>query len=219
MAFSLLNTLILLSLFADMLERRYPDNFKCFIINLSFNCIYIYSKSQILFHKAVKNLNDIIENNHTLLKIKNEINNILIQNVKKVEIQKSEYGFSILSVLEDNILYKKIIYNDEHKDNIEHSDIKFLLLELYIQTNKYKIDLKTDKFNYYVVGNKFTKEFFIFYIKNHLNINNDVIVGDKCSLKFIDNNVNTFDIDFTDKNESLLLLKNGYNIVVEHSDN
>ena len=67
MTFSLFNSLILLALFADMLERRYPDNCKSFIINLSFNCIYIYSKSQILFHKIVKSLKNTISTSQNIV--------------------------------------------------------------------------------------------------------------------------------------------------------
>jgi hypothetical protein len=76
------------------------------------------------------------------------------------------------------------------------SDIKFMLIEFKIGETVYKIDLKTDKFNYYLLGNKFTKDFFIFYIETHLNKKHDTS-NNNCSLKIIDHNVNQLEIEFT----------------------
>jgi len=215
MLFYLLNSLLINVLLIDMFQRRYPEEFDQFIINLSFNFIYIFSRLQIITNRTINKLNKYIEDNPYLIKIKNEMNNILTQKQKNFEIQKSEYGFSILNVIENNIVNKKLIYDDNYEHSIEHSEIKFLLIEFYIgetDNNKYKIDLKTDKFNYYIVGNKFTKNFFIFYVKNHLIMNNNISDNDRCSLKIIDHNVNTIDVEFTDKNESITLHKNDYSI-------
>ena len=215
MLFYLLNSLLINVLLIDMFQRRYPEEFDQFIINLSFNFIYIFSRLQIITNRTINKLNKYIEDNPYLIKIKNEMNNILTQKQKNFEIQKSEYGFSILNVIENNIVNKKLIYDDNYEHSIEHSEIKFLLIEFYIgetDNNKYKIDLKTDKFNYYIVGNKFTKNFFIFYVKNHLIPNNNISDNDRCSLKIIDHNVNTIDVEFTDKNESITLHKNDYSI-------
>ena len=91
-------------------------------------------------------------------------------------------------------------------------------MEFKIGDNEpYKVDLKTDKFNYYLVGNKFTKQFFIFYLKNYLEIKE--IKDDKVNLKIIDHDINTFEIDFTDKNESIVLEKNGYQLsIINHNE-
>ena len=55
-----LNKFLIGILFIDMIERRFPDEFKNFMVSLSYNVIYIYSKAQILFMKYNKKLNEII---------------------------------------------------------------------------------------------------------------------------------------------------------------
>ena len=213
MAHNLFNSILICFLFTDMLERRYPDEFKQFIIILSFNCIYFFSRVQIMLIITNSKLNKFIIGNPSLLMLKNYINNILMQKSKKNQIQNTKYGFSILNVVENNIVNKKIIYNDNYEETVENSDIKFMLIEFYTGDtviNTYKIDLKTDSFNYYIVGNKFTKEFFIFYLRNHINVNDYISENDKCSLKIIDHDVNIHIFEFTDKNESITLCKNVY---------
>jgi hypothetical protein len=64
-----------------------------------------------------------------------------------------------------------------------------------------------------VVGNSFNKQFFVYYLKQILKISEEINDDDKFSLKVIDNDVNTVELDFTDKNESILLEKNGYKLL------
>lgn len=213
MLFRLINTILISVLFADMLEKRYPDEFKEFIISLSFNCIYLFSKLQIIITINNNKFNKFIADNPLLFKLRNDINNIFIQKSKKNYIEKTDFNFSILNIMQNNVVYKKIIYDDNYEETFDISDIKFIMLEFYFGEtlyNKYKIDLKTDKFDYYIVGNKFTKDFFIFYLKHHLNINYSISNNDKYSIKIIDNDVNTYELHFTEKNESITLDKINY---------
>ena len=114
------------------------------------------------------------------------------------------------------LFYKK----DEIDNSFLESNIKFILIEFKIGENTYKIDLNRDHFNYYLVGNKFTKEFFIFYIKNHLHIHNKINNNDNCNIKIIDHDVNSIQVDFTDKNESIFLDKTSYRIdITNHPNN
>jgi len=111
-------------------------------------------------------------------------------------------------------IHKKIIYDvDEPMTMAECSDIKFMLLELCIGEKKYKVDLKTDHYNFYLVGNKFTKQFFLYYLKQCIKIDAPINDTDIFSLKIIDHNVNSLAIIFTDKNESIVLEKNGYKVI------
>ena len=83
----------------------------------------------------------------------------------------------------------------------ELSNIKFMLLEVKLNDVVYKLDLKTDKYNYYVVGNVLDKRFFIYFLKNyHLyNFTNDEIEQiSKLDVKIIDQNVNIKEIEITD---------------------
>ena len=228
---NILNSLLIGLLFIDMLERRCPDEFKNCMINLSYNMVYIYSKAQILFIRFNTNINKFIDNNESLLKIKNYVNSLMECKSSKLEIYKfikdgketEFYDFNSENK-PDFLLFswpgedkkcinKKIIYSNECANISEVSDIKFMLVELKIgEINSHKIDLKTDKFNFYIVGNAFTKQFFIYYLKQILKINEEINNNDKFSLKIIDHDVNNITLDFTDKNESITLEKTSYKV-------
>jgi hypothetical protein len=199
------------------------------IINTSYNCIYYYSKLHIFFSKVK---NEFIEANPNLRYYINKINfknneKEIITFVKTGKLFSTpwvepigdceDYDFIIKTFPNKNIL-RKIFYTKYEINNIFlESDIKFLLIELKIGENIYKIDLKTENFNYYLVDNKFTKDFFIFYIRIHLNKNYELNDNDKYSLKILDHNVNNIEIDFTNKNECIVLEKTGYKIYNHHS--
>ncbi len=226
----ILNSILIGSLFFDMLERRCPTEFKNALIQTSMNLIFIYSKLQIHLIKINKKINDFIESNSTLLKIKNEFDAIMksrnngvmmtefFKDGKTVKDQ-TNIDFAINSWFDNdkNIVNKQIVYNLNKQISIpECSDIKFILVEVAVGENIYKVDLKTDTFNYYIVGNEFNRLFFIYYLKHHRkyqNINFDI----KMSLKIIDNNINELKVDFTDKNEYILLEKNGYKLKITSS--
>jgi hypothetical protein len=72
--------------------------------------------------------------------------------------------------------------------------------------------LKTEEFNFYMIGNRFTKQFFIYYLTQILKISEEIKDDDKFSLKIIDHDVNTIELDFTEKNENIILEKTGYKL-------
>ena len=216
----------------DFFHRLFPNENEIFIkyvanlfVKVSFNCIYYFSTFQIFYMNAKNKLILFIETNAVLSKIRDKINNIIfIQYVNNGTIYDKpiyvnngtiydkpikEFDFIIKSLLTMRRLFHK---KDEIDNCFFESAIKFILIEFKIGENTYTIDLKRDHFNYYLIGNKFTKEFFIFYIKNHLHINNKINTNDNCNVKIIDQHVNIIQVDFTDKNESIILDKNGYRI-------
>jgi hypothetical protein len=211
-----------------LFDRHYPDeykifatNMKNFFVNISYKSIYYYSKCQIFCMNIRNDLDLFVEENPILSKIKNGINKLHIYSNKynnNVEYY-SDYGFCIYNYNDNNIINKQLFYeNSDHKIN-EKSDVRFMLIEFKNGENIYKIDLKTDKFNYYLVGNKFTKNFFILYIKTHINKNSEFSDDNNYTLKFIDHDVNMVGIDFTDNNKSILLEKNGYKITGTDDNN
>ena len=232
----LFNTLLYIMLFADVLERRYPEEFKRLVIDLTYSCIYAFSKLQIIFGKANTYINKYIETNPTLARIKDNVNAFLkapsgfpisqvwikdgkpiniINSGEKVE-KNDDFDFQIVSWYSesDKCVNKLIVYKFEGwKDGIPlsgSSDYKFMLLEIQLGENAYKIDLKTSEFNYNLVGNKFTKQFFIYYLKEHSKVTAEINQDTKISLKLIDHDVNSLHIDFTDNNEYIELEKNSY---------
>ena len=93
-----------------------------------------------------------------------------------------------------------------------------MLVELKIGDNSFKIDFKTDDYNFYIVGNCFTKNFFLYYLTEILKINEMINDNDKFSFKIIDHDVNTVELEFTDKTDSILLEKNGYKLSITNDN-
>ena len=230
---TLLRTGIIAILLNDYLKRNYPDKYQEMIISFSYYLIYLYSKSQILYMNLIKVVNKKIEENPNLLKLKNDLDLLMkpkygiitmfehVRNGNLVNVisdkSHDECDFMIYSWLDDTkkCINKKIFYDsNEPLSFSEISEIKFLLIELKLGENScHKIDLKTNEFNFYIVGNSFTKKFFVYYIKQILKISEEIKDEDKFSLKIIDHDVNTIELDFTDKNESIIIEKNGYTLL------
>ena len=226
---TLLRTGILAILLNDYLKRNYPDKYQELIVSISYNLIYLYSKAQILYMNLIRVVNKKIEENPNLLKLRNDLDLLLkpksgiitmldyIKNGNSVNITSdTECDFMVYSWLDNtkNCVNKKLVY--DLKDPLsfsEASDIKFLLIELKVgENNSHKIDLKTNEFNFYMVGNSFAKQFFIYYLKQIVKTTEEIKDDDKINLKFIDHDVNTIDLDFTDKNENIILEKTGYKL-------
>jgi hypothetical protein len=91
-------------------------------------------------------------------------------------------------------------------------------MELILGNKNFKIDLKTNEYNFYVVSNILNKDFFLFYIFNNLHKFEEKLIYDELSVliesgkvTILDNNVNKHEIDFT-RNESLTILKDSFTI-------
>jgi hypothetical protein len=210
-----LNYLYIGILITVILEKGYTEQFHNFIISLSYDCIYFYSKFQIMSIRFKNSISKFVDSKPFLLKFKNFVNQKLSSELYNKIEKFEEYGFSISNIIENGVINKKIIYDDNYVDTIEKSEIKFILIEFFIvdeYCNKYKIDLKTDTFNYYMVGNILNKNFFMFYLNNHLNIKTNF--NDQCKfyIKIIDNDINELELYFTAKNEKIIIYKNHYTI-------
>lgn len=232
----LLHAFLIGFLFGEMLERRFPAEFRNFVTTITFNTLYFYSKMQIYFMKLQIKILNFIDSNPTLLKIKNDLatlvkpNNVVVtcsqffKNGDQLRLEDaSQFDLAIFSWLGDDnkCVNRKTIYTASEPTNMaECSDIKFILVEIQIGENKsYKVELKTDNYNFYLVGNKFTKQFFLYYLKQILFVDENINIDDKFMLKIIDHDINRITVNFSDKNESIVLEKNGYKIsVTNHSD-
>ena len=225
-------TVLLTLLLCDYLERTYPKKCEEIFVTVSYNLIYVYSKAQIFYMNIVKTVNKKIEETPKLLKLKNDLDLLLnkkngtvimiecIKNgILSDNLSMTECDFALYSRLDDSkkCLNKKIVYDlDESIDVYEVSDIKFLLVELKNGVDTYKIDLKTDEYNFYIVGNRFTKQFFQYYLTEILKITEGV---DKFSLHIIDHAVNKVELDFSDENAHILLEKTEYKLSIVNNEN
>jgi hypothetical protein len=89
-----------------------------------------------------------------------------------------------------------------NKDQFEESPGKFIFTEILINNEKIKINFKTDKYNYYLVGNKLDRKFMVYFMKKHYyrSINNYII-------RYVDNDVNSGEFN---ELQSIVFSENGY---------
>lgn len=236
---NLLRTVIFACLLNDYLKRTYPKHYDDLLVSVSFNAIYMFSVIQIKLKNVQKYLYMTNPRIAELLEIYNKIqikNNIDYVLDGKIIYSTSRCGSKTdIPTIFDFIIYSDYTSTDNNKKILEHitenqddcdyekSDIKFMLVELKIVDNIYKIDLKTVSFNFYIVGNRFTKQFFKYYLTEILK-QNEQIGNDndsKWSLKIIDHDVNKVEFDFSDENDHILLEKTGYKLSIanDNSDN
>jgi hypothetical protein len=145
-----------------------------------------------------------------------------------INIQKFNKNLIIISELSNatnttnKCINKKIICSLD----LENCDRKFVASEitfiaLYLNYNdvRYNINLKTDNFNYYLVGNVINLDFLRYYVKYVLNDPAFIIKDtDTASykLELMDHNVNMIELN---AEQSIIIEKNGYNITnINNSD-
>jgi hypothetical protein len=123
--------------------------------------------------------------------------------------------FSDYSNINNNIcVNKKIITNKPITFDYELTKFTFLLLEFVIGEKIYKINLKDQTYNFYIVDNIFDIDFFTYYLTTHypekiLKKDIDITQNEICLVKIVDHNVKTFSVDMK-KNGSIKILKDGY---------
>jgi hypothetical protein len=178
----------------------------------AFILIKMISKTQIYVYKLNKN----IKQNHSVFKLltyfyeispseKNE--HIMILDNEKF------YIYSEVNTLTDNkCINKKISKTYIETPEYDLSTVEFMSIDLNIDNKSYKIKLKSDLYNFYIVDNILDKNFFVYYLITHYNIKVDDIISKKMYLKIIDNNVNEIELDIN--KEFIQILKDNFLIVV-----
>jgi hypothetical protein len=124
--------------------------------------------------------------------------------------------FSDLSTNEQRV-NKKILQSDINF-NYKISNIQFILLELKLvfktadKENSYKIVLKTDEYNYYIVNNILDSKFFKYYLRKYYSdtVTSETLANvEKMNVKLIDQDVNIKTFDLTEEN-GIILKENEY---------
>ena len=232
---TLLRIILTIFLFNDYFKRNYPQEYESFLLRLSMKLLYMYSKLQIIYNKCSTKINSYLNYNKFSIfqnVVKNEIyqiqngdiykrfssQNVLEQFVNYNLFEDFNNNLFIYSdninPLENNCINKVILCENKISLNYEVSNIKFMLLEVSINDKTYKITLKSDTYNYYIIDNLLDKKFFIYYLKNH---NTDIFtneeiesIKEKINIKLIDNNVNVRELEITDE-KFILIKKDSYN--------
>lgn len=210
-------------------------------IDISYKCIYVYSLCQIEYNrvhniispvviplwksliKYLKDKNIIINVQTQLLKIidknGNIENSIIISDKSIIELSKHLFNDKKHSgiVLYDTILETGIIngiFYDSVPETLDYkvSNIKFISIELEHEKNFYAINLKSNSYNYYIVGNSLNQNFFKYYLKNVLKININEDNFDY-NVTIIDHNIKFFTLQPT---QYIIIGENEYHIVDLH---
>jgi len=133
-----------------------------------------------------------------------------------INTYENDYDFLIYSHLnENNCFNKKILQKGEKITSpiYELSNITFMLVELHIDNNIFKINLKDEKHNFYVQGNRLSFKFFMYYLKNiEFNTTFELSSYNCISLHIIDQNVDKCVLDFT-SNNTITNDDNGYILI------
>lgn len=242
---TIIRVMTLTLLLDDYLRRNYPQKYETFLFTVSYNAINLYSKGQIILNKAISNIKSFIHSNPRLKKIiddiysKEKLPEIKhIKNGEEISLynkddkdyfdkfteSNSEFLlFSDYSNINNNIcLNKKIITNKPFTFDYELTNFSFLLIEFVIGENIYKINLKDETYNFYIVDNIFDIDFFTYYLTTHypekiLKKDIDITQNEICMVKIVDHNVKTFSVDMK-KNSSIKLLKDGYVINMKKTE-
>ena len=123
---------------------------------------------------------------------------------------------SDLSNLSNKCISKKILDTELELDNCDRkfdvSEIAFIALYLNYNNKRYHINLKTEDFNYYLVGNIINPNFLQYYVKYVLNDPVFSITNTDTSsykLELMDHNVDMIDLN---AEQFIVIEKNGYRI-------
>jgi hypothetical protein len=180
--------------------------------------IRVFSHIQMFFYKTYKRIKQ-NENVHKMVDYFYKSKSKPLENMENIEhiiIKDNEsfYIYSDFTKLDDDnkCVNKKISNLYPETLNYELSRIEFISVSLNVDDNLYKIDLKTDIYNFYIVDNILDKKFFVYYLMAHYNLKADAIMTEKMHLKIIDNNVNEIETDIN--KEFIQILKDNFLIVV-----
>ena len=138
------------------------------------------------------------------------------KNNRDINIDKApiKYDFIVCTDFSESTMTNKICVSNihhyiEYDFDFEITNFTFMSLQLLYKDNNYNIELKNDKYNFYIVNNVLDKNFFTYYLKYILNLDNlekDI----SYKLELVDQDVNV--LLLTDK-DKIVLNKQDYTIV------
>jgi hypothetical protein len=187
-----------------------------YLLNLSYNSVYYYSKLQLKLMKTQNNLTSYVKSvsflNNLLTFINSDkyiytyttINNEL-SICNKYDREKNINQKIILNYIPDNEK-KKYIESLKH----EQTDYKFIMTEINIDDKKLIVHFTTNKYNYLIEYNKLDRNFINYFLKTHYNDLVKDLEIENYNIKIIDHNVNIIEFDNT---KMLLINKNDYILV------
>jgi len=141
-----------------------------------YNLIYVFSFLQIKCIKGFKYLSDIASRVSPMVTVEIRGDNkayIISQKYKNGNKMKNEIDVDAdLVIIKENDLSLVInpLTNQDPCINIIESNVRFIAITMIYNGERYKLSLKTQDYNFYVVGNKIDKSFLQYYLVNILFI-------------------------------------------------
>jgi hypothetical protein len=170
--------------------------------------LFISDNSELTIKEEEKIAVEVFDTSSDIIVFKKDLDKI---ELNKRDLDKIELDNPVVILMFNT--NKKILYELEPENwnkPFDLSEITFIALYLNYNNVRYQINLKTDKYNYYLVGNVINKFFLQYYINTVLNNNNFTIDDKKSySLELMDHEVNMIYLDIED---SIIIEKNSYHI-------
>lgn len=205
------NSIITLTLLNEYFHLKYPTEYLNFWINIVYYFILVASKIQYTINKYLVVPFGFYRNTVKQDKFEVILNNEIIytsvdlcafdtnsgfQEPKNTQEEKCDKPFDFI-IYTDIHKNKKIFYHFPDKDDLicDVVDYKFMLVEI---NSSIKIDLKTDRGNYYLANNVFHTSFIRYLLKNDYNHE----LSPKYSIMILDQNVICVEFD----NETVIKL-------------
>jgi hypothetical protein len=173
-----------------------------------------------MFKSEDKLIDDIKKQTLELFDLSTNKNKIFTENEQQIFNQmvlsiRSPNNILIMSeLLNQKYIHKKIINKKTWNFDFDISKITFIALYLNYNDIRYNINLKTEAFNYYLVGNIIDKQFVQYYINNILKLPFNYEKEDMLSyqLELMDHEVNMISLNAC---QSIIIEKDNYHILNE----
>jgi hypothetical protein len=203
--------------FAFIYCKKY-DVVPSYLLNLSYNSIYYYSKLQLSLIKTQNTVTSYVKSVPFLNNLLTYMNPDTNSDIYTYTTVNNNLSICNKYNREKNINQKiilKYIPNDKERKCIEslkheQCDYKFIMTEITIDDKKFVVHFTTDKYNYLTEYNKLDSNFINYFLKTHYNELVKDLEIENYSIKIIDHNVNIIEFDNT---KTLLINKNDYILV------
>ena len=203
------------------------------LTKVGYNIIYFYSICQIKCNQLYNNFLPYLEMFKNENKLIDDINTQTLElfdlstnkNKNITDNEQQIFNQMVLSIRSPNnilimseLLHKKIINKKTWNFDFDVSKITFIALYLNYNDARYNINLKTEAFNYYLVGNIIDKQFVQYYINNILKLPFNYEKEDMLSyqLELMDHEVNMISLNAC---QSIIIEKDSYQVLNETNIN
>jgi hypothetical protein len=193
------------------------------IYNISYNLLYFVSLCQIKINKLVSKIQHYIYyiHNSDSIVIEYYKNDVLyhylnindytkIDDIKNILLCDSSLDYIVIIKTSENmknmfVCNASYLNNENFNLDLVESNVKFISLNVVYNENNYKVELRNNKYNFYIVHNKINNIFIRYYLKHILKT--EIKDDFKYVIELLDNNVNF--INLTNE-ESIIIEKDTY---------